>query len=55
MEQNCFLYAVDRRIVRCWRRVTALELSGVLGRTVRLATPAAIGRGVNVMGNLRMQ
>jgi Lrp/AsnC family transcriptional regulator len=39
----------------CWRRVKALEAAGVLGRTVRLVTPEAVGRTVNVMCNVRMQ
>jgi DNA-binding Lrp family transcriptional regulator len=37
-----------------WRRVRALEKAGVLGRTVRLADPAAIGRAVNVLCQVRM-
>ncbi|WP_174292928.1 Lrp/AsnC family transcriptional regulator [Sphingomonas bacterium] len=39
----------------CWRRIKALEARGVLGRTVRLVDPALIGRGVNVMCNIRMR
>jgi DNA-binding Lrp family transcriptional regulator len=37
-----------------WRRVRALEKAGVLGRTVRLADPAALGRAVNVLCQVRM-
>lgn len=38
----------------CWRRIKALEAAGVLGPTVRLVNPQAIGRGVNVLCNVRM-
>ncbi|MFN3946022.1 MAG: Lrp/AsnC family transcriptional regulator [Allosphingosinicella sp.] len=37
-----------------WRRVRALEKAGVLGRSVRLADPAALGRSVNVLCQVRM-
>lgn len=37
-----------------WRRVRALEKAGVLGRAVRLADPAALGRAVNVLCQVRM-
>ncbi len=39
----------------CWRRIKALEAAGILGRTVRLVDQTAIGRGVNVMCNIRMR
>ncbi|MES2058063.1 MAG: Lrp/AsnC family transcriptional regulator [Pseudomonadota bacterium] len=39
----------------CWRRVKALEVAGVLRGTVRLVDPAAVGRGVNVLCNIRMR
>lgn len=39
----------------CWRRIKALEGRGVLGRTVRLVDPDSVGRGVNVMCNIRMR
>lgn len=39
----------------CWRRVKALEGAGVLTRTVRLVDPASVGRGVNVLCNVRMR
>lgn len=38
-----------------WRRIKALEASGVLGRTVRLVDAEVIGRGVNVLCNIRMR
>jgi DNA-binding Lrp family transcriptional regulator len=37
-----------------WRRVRALEAAGVLGRSVRLASPQALGRSVNVLCQVRM-
>ena len=37
-----------------WRRVRALDQEGILGRTVRLADPAALGRAVNVLCQVRM-
>ena len=38
----------------CWRRIKALETSGVLTATVRLVDAAAVGLGVNVMCSLRI-
>jgi Lrp/AsnC family transcriptional regulator len=37
-----------------WRRVRALEKEGVLGRSVRIANPDALGRAVNVLCQVRM-
>lgn len=39
----------------CWRRIRALEAAGVLVSTVRLVDPARIGRGVNVICNIRVR
>lgn len=39
----------------CWRRIKALEQAGVLGPTVRLVHPQAVGRDVNVLCNVRMR
>lgn len=39
----------------CWRRIKALEQTGVLTRTVRLVDPDKVGRGVNVLCNIRMR
>ncbi len=39
----------------CWRRIRALEEAGVLTRSVRLVDPQAVGRGVNVICNIRMR
>lgn len=37
-----------------WRRVRALEKTGVLGATVRLANPELLERSVNVLCHVRM-
>src|SRR3546814_3669241 len=37
----------------CWRRIKALEAAGILAATVRLVDPAKVGRGVNVLCNIR--
>jgi Lrp/AsnC family transcriptional regulator len=39
----------------CWRRIKALEEAGVLRGAVRLVDPEAVGRGVNVLCNVRMR
>ena len=39
----------------CWRRIKALEDVGVLTRTVRLTDAGKLGRGVNVMVQVRMK
>lgn len=39
----------------CWRRIKALEVAGVLRRTVRLVDAEKVGRGVNVLCNIRMR
>lgn len=39
----------------CWRRIRALEAGGVLTRTVRLVSPASVGRDVNVLCNVRLR
>lgn len=39
----------------CWRRIKALESAGILTSTVRLVDPEKIGRGVNVLCNIRMR
>jgi len=38
-----------------WRRIKALENADVLGPMVRLVDPQAIGRGVNVLCQVRMR
>jgi Lrp/AsnC family transcriptional regulator len=39
----------------CWRRIKAMEVAGYLTRTVRLVDPERVGRGVNVLCNVRMK
>lgn len=39
----------------CWRRVRAMEDARILGPTVRLVDADRIGRGVNVMVQVRMK
>lgn len=39
----------------CWRRVHALEQAGVLGATVRLLDPVAIGQALDVVCQVRMK
>ncbi len=39
----------------CWRRIKALEAAGVLKDSVRLVDAEKVGRGVNVMCQLRMK
>lgn len=38
----------------CWRRIKRLEAAGFLTATVRLVDPEKVGRGVNVLCNVRM-
>ena len=39
----------------CWRRIKALEASGVLGPVVRLVDARKVDRGVNVMCQVRLK
>jgi len=39
----------------CWRRIKALEAAGILGKAVRLVEPHQLGKGVNVLCNVRMK
>ena len=39
----------------CWRRIKALEDAGIFTRSVRLVDPEKVGRGVNVLCNVRMR
>lgn len=39
----------------CWRRIRSLEQAGVLKETVRLVDPQSVGRGVNVICQLRLK
>jgi Lrp/AsnC family transcriptional regulator len=39
----------------CWRRIRAMEATGVLGATVRLLNPVMIGRTLNAICHVRMK
>ncbi|MBO9378681.1 winged helix-turn-helix transcriptional regulator [Sphingomonas histidinilytica] len=39
----------------CWRRLKALEEAGVLGPTVRLLNPQAVGKTLDVVCQVRMK
>lgn len=39
----------------CWRRIRALEASGILGAQVRLVDPRKVGRSVHVLCHVRMK
>ncbi len=39
----------------CWRHIRALEESGILRKAVRLVNPQLIGRGVNVVCQVRVK
>lgn len=39
----------------CWRRVKALEAAGILREHVRLVDPYAVGRGLDVVCQVRMK
>jgi Lrp/AsnC family transcriptional regulator len=39
----------------CWRRIKALQESGVLRKSVRLVDAARVGKGVNVLCHVRMK
>lgn len=39
----------------CWRRIRALEASGVLAGHVRLVDPRKVGRGIHVLCHIRIK
>lgn len=39
----------------CWRRLKALEANGVLRETVRLVDPVKVGKGLDVICQVRMK
>src|SRR3954452_16505826 len=39
----------------CWRRLKALEEDGVLRETVRLVDPVKVGKGLDVLCQVRMK
>lgn len=47
--------AVHSSAATVWRRLRALEDSGILGKPVRLVDPAKVGRGMDVFVQVRMK
>ena len=47
--------AVGSSSATCWRRIRGLEEKGVLGNTVRLVDPAAVGRPMDAFCQVRMK
>ncbi|MBW8911894.1 MAG: Lrp/AsnC family transcriptional regulator, partial [Sphingomonas sp.] len=39
----------------CWRRLKALEADGILRETVRLVDPVKVGKGLDVICQVRMK
>ncbi|GAA0332639.1 Lrp/AsnC family transcriptional regulator [Sphingomonas oligophenolica] len=39
----------------CWRRLKALEADGILRKTVRLVDPVKVGKGLDVICQVRMK
>ena len=54
LSQAALAETVGASAASVWRRISKLEREGVLGATVRLASPARLGRSVNVMCQVRM-
>ena len=54
LSQAALAERVGASAASVWRRVRGLEQTGVLGRTVRLADPEALGHAVNVLCQVRM-
>jgi DNA-binding Lrp family transcriptional regulator len=46
---------VNLSTASCWRRIQALEKAGFIGKTVRLVDPRKVGRGVNVLCQVRVK
>ncbi len=55
LSQAALAEEVGSSAASCWRRVKALEEAGVLKAAVRLVSPAAIGRDVNVLCQVRLK
>ena len=47
--------AVNSSPATCWRRIRSLEERGILGKTVRLVDPAAVGRAMDAFCQVRMK
>ena len=46
--------ATNSSSATCWRRLRALEDAGVIGPPVRLVNPEAVGRGMDVFCQIRL-
>jgi len=46
---------VGASVASCWRRIKALEAAGIVKGAVRLVDAEKVGRGVNVLCNIRMR
>lgn len=55
MGTNALAEQVNASASSCWRRIRALEQGGVLGPSVRLINPAALGRTLDVFCHVRMK
>lgn len=55
MTHNELAERVGASSASCWRRIKALETAGIFARTVRLVDAGKIGKGVNVLCNIRMR
>ncbi len=54
MSQAALADKIGVSTASCWRRIQALEASGVLRKAVRLLDAHRVGRGVNVLCHVRM-
>jgi len=55
ISQVALAEAVGSSPASCWRRLKALEDSGVFGPVVRLLNPAALGKTLDVICQVRMK
>ena len=55
ISHNELAQQVGASTASCWRRIKALEQAGVLTKCVRLVSGEKVGRGVNVLCNVRMR
>jgi Lrp/AsnC family transcriptional regulator len=55
LSQAALAEAVGTSAASCYRRIKSLEESGVFGPTVRLVNPAAVGKTVDVVCQVRMK
>jgi len=55
ISQSDLAQEVGASSASCWRRVKALEAAGVLREHVRLVDPYSVGRGLDVICQVRMK